>query len=43
MMYFVFRRNKRVATVAVLREVDIKEVLEADMDASRNGDMEEWR
>jgi hypothetical protein len=35
-----FRSNIRVVIVVVLREVDIKEVLEADMDATEEEDVE---
>jgi hypothetical protein len=41
MMYFGYKRNKRVVTMVVLREVDIKEVPEVDMDEVRDEDMEE--
>jgi len=39
-MYSRFKRNIRVVNVVVLREADIKEVLEEDMDMSRDEDME---
>jgi hypothetical protein len=40
MMYSMFKRNKRVLTMVVLREVDSKEVLEVDMDVVANAYME---
>jgi hypothetical protein len=40
-MYSGFKRNKRVVIMVVLREVDIKEVPEVDMDVVMDEDMEE--
>jgi hypothetical protein len=39
MMYSGFKRNKRVVTMVMLREVDIKEVPEVDMGLLVDKDM----
>jgi hypothetical protein len=39
-MYFRFKRNRRVVTMVVLREVVIKEVPKTSMDTVMNEDME---
>jgi hypothetical protein len=41
MMYSGYKKNKRVVIVAVLREVDTKEVPEVAIDAVVDEDMEE--
>jgi hypothetical protein len=40
-MHSKYKRNKGVVMMVVLREVDIREVLEADMDVVTTKDMEE--
>jgi len=40
-MYFGFRMNKRVMTMVVLIELDIKEVPKVDMDIVGDEDIEE--
>jgi hypothetical protein len=41
MMYFLFMKRRRVVTMEVLTEVDIKEVPKVDMNKAKDEDMEE--
>jgi hypothetical protein len=42
MMHFEYKKKIRVVTMAVLREVAIKEVPEVDIDVVMDKDMGEW-